>query len=534
MNDATPDPELRDHLLELAASKVIDLLINPINLGFVGAINRALSEVSSGDVILLNADTVVPPGFVERLAAAAHSTPDIGTATPFSNNGDIFSFPIPNQENPMPSYDEIITLDRIAAATNNHTVVDVPSGIGFCLYVTRACLDAVIGLSESYERGYLEDVDFCLRARARGFRSVCSASVFIGHHGSRSFREEKRKLVRRNLEILDQRFPGHRKECLAFEAADPLRFARAAIERDLVRLANDSVLIAAAAGSSLDIARVRATELANAGEHPIFIIRNLAELRLSAYDESAPQSISIDLSSEATTEGAAEMIAKLRPARLEIFDPAVDPQLTKLARRLAIQIDVWITADMTNVSSQLDAETPLFAPTRMAGAFAHSRMPQRPIGIRSWKIGPLVLPNDQPVRRTLAIVPASSSPATFRIIRAIAVRLQHEPISIVVVGATLSDLELMSFPNLFVTGKVQPAELADVLVPHAPSWLFTDFGDPLFGHPVIEATRQVNRRVAYCDWSNRLVSSRTGDLPISPDADEATLADAIANWVGRP
>jgi len=534
VNDATPDQGLRDHLRKLAATNAIDLLINPINLGFVGAINRALSEVKNGDVVLLNADTVVPPGFVERLSAAAHSAPDIGTATPFSNNGDIFSFPVPNQENPMPGYDEIMALDRIAAATNKGMVVDVPSGIGFCLYVTRACLNGVIGLSESYERGYLEDVDFCLRARASGFRSVCSASVFVGHHGSRSFREEKRKLVRRNLDILDQRFPGYRRECLAFEAVDPLRFARAAIERGLGRLASDSVLIATAKGSSLEIARARAAELANAGEHPILIIRDLAGLRLSAYDESAPQSMSIDLSSEMAKDRAAKVIADLRPTRLEVIDPAVDTELIRLAHGQAIPIDVWITSDVASVSSRLSTKASLLAPTTMAEAFARSRMPRRTINTRAWKVEPLVLPGDQPLGRTLAIVPASSSPIIFRIILVIAARLQHEAVSIVVAGATLNDLELMSFPHLFVTGNTRLAELADVLLPHAPSWLLTDFGDPLFGHPTIEAVRQANRKVAYCDWSNRLIAPRPGDLPISPDLDDAALAAALASWIGAP
>jgi GT2 family glycosyltransferase len=48
---------------------------------------------------------------------------------------------------------------------NTGLAVDVPNGIGFCLYVTRRCLDEVGLLSEAFQRGYLEDVDFCLRAR---------------------------------------------------------------------------------------------------------------------------------------------------------------------------------------------------------------------------------------------------------------------------------------------------------------------------------------------------------------------------------
>ena len=117
--------------------------------------------------MLLNSDTIVPPGFVERLAAVAHSAPDIGTVTPLSNNGDICSFPTPNDVNPMQGYEQILGIDRVASTANAGDAIDVPSGIGFCLYITRRCLDAVNELSESFERGYLEDVDLCLRARAK-------------------------------------------------------------------------------------------------------------------------------------------------------------------------------------------------------------------------------------------------------------------------------------------------------------------------------------------------------------------------------
>ena len=233
IDDASPEPELRRYLSELAVRGTIDLLVNETNLGFVGAINRALENVLAGDVVLLNSDTIVPPDFVERLADVARSAPDIGTVTPLSNNGDIFSFPVPNNVNPMQSYERILEIDRIASIANAGDVTDVPSGIGFCLYVTRDCLKAIGALSENFERGYLEDVDLCLRARGKGFRNVCAPSVYVGHHGSKSFQHEKRRLVLRNLEVLDQRFPDYRRECRAFEIADPLRPARAKLDRAL-------------------------------------------------------------------------------------------------------------------------------------------------------------------------------------------------------------------------------------------------------------------------------------------------------------
>jgi GT2 family glycosyltransferase len=41
--------------------------------------------------VLLNSDTLVAPGWLEDLRAVAYSAPDIGTATPLSNDATILS-----------------------------------------------------------------------------------------------------------------------------------------------------------------------------------------------------------------------------------------------------------------------------------------------------------------------------------------------------------------------------------------------------------------------------------------------------------
>jgi hypothetical protein len=150
---------------------------------------------------------------------------------PLSNNSSVSDFPIPHQANPLGSYEDVIELDGLAQRANHDLVVDLPSGTGFCLYITRACIDAVGHLAETFERGYLEDIDFCLRAREQGFRNICAPSVYVGHAGSRSFGEAKRALVLKNLAVLDHRFPSFRAETSSFVKADPLRPARINIER---------------------------------------------------------------------------------------------------------------------------------------------------------------------------------------------------------------------------------------------------------------------------------------------------------------
>jgi GT2 family glycosyltransferase len=231
IDDASPDAAITRHLQTLSHLPFVKLIINDVNLGFIGSINRALATVSDGDVLLLNADTIVPPGFVDRLRQAGHSASDIGTVVPLSNNSSISDFPIPFQANALGSYTDVVELDRLAHCANRNLVVDIPNGTGFCLYVTRACITAVGHLAEIFERGYLEDIDFCLRAREQGFRSVCAPNIYVGHAGSRSFGNAKRALVLKNLAILDHRFPSFRAETASFVKADPLQAARLSIER---------------------------------------------------------------------------------------------------------------------------------------------------------------------------------------------------------------------------------------------------------------------------------------------------------------
>ncbi|WP_454630018.1 glycosyltransferase [Bradyrhizobium cenepequi] len=536
VDDASPEVELRRYLQELAAANTIDLVVNAVNVGFVGAINRALKEVPTGDVVLLNSDTIAAPGFVDRLAAVARSAPNIGTVTPLSNNGDIFSFPMPNDVNPMPGYEQMLEIDRIAGIANAGEAIDVPSGIGFCLYITRACLDAVGGLSETFERGYLEDVDLCLRARAKGFRNVCAPSVYVGHHGSKSFQHEKRSLVLRNLGILDQRFPNHRKECRAFETADPLRPARAALERALPWSSEPSVLIVGNQRTGAAVAEERARHLRQQGERAVLLLRGRDGLHLNAADGTSPQAIHLRLDTKAAIADAAEILTRLRAQRVEVIEPNPLPQLIDLMRELDISLNFWLVKEsLGEAAVSLPDGTPLLVPTKAARAFAQARWPKRNIVLQDWPTRRLNLPPLSGSRKSLAIVPSAPSPASLRVTRRLADCLQRREPSrpIVVAGTTCDDDRLMSYSNVFITGAVAADELGDVLAPHDPGWLLTDFEEPTFGHPLIETARQASRPVAYRDWSGGSPKPRKGDLAIPPNVDEAGLVEAVVDWVGR-
>jgi GT2 family glycosyltransferase len=566
VDDATPDPRISAYLDEMASNPRIKLISNARNLGFVGAVNRALEQITDGDVVLLNADTIVPPGFIDRLAAAARSSPDIGTATPLSNNGEFTSFPVPFIVNPLGSRADVERIDRIAAKINAGRIVDIPSGIGFCLYVTRACLDAVGSLSEHFHRGYLEDADFCLRARAQGFRNVCAASVFVGHAGSTSFGQEKRSLVVRNLDVLAQRFPQHSPECAAFVVADPLRAEREAIERVIDAPAGRPRLLVTSNGVVGDIARARARDLAAKTQPTLMLeIRHSADgSGVGIVDPAGgvPQSIEFDLWSSSDCGALTDYLRKLRPTCIEILDPANVPiRLADLLLALKIPLEIFIAdgglsardgerlsvlparclgtteIDGGRWREIVEAADRILVPCVQAWAFAARFLPER-------KITLVERPNATPYNATrrrqrrgaahrLGVLAARGCAQEHWLIRKIACtfRMTHPDLALIVIGRTRDDLDLMRVGNTFVAGAVDAAEFESVVIAYDLQALFISVTRPLFGHPILAAAIRSTLPIAYFDWSMGRAERTDEDLPLDPRSTLEAITAALGQWV---
>ncbi|MGE5088689.1 MAG: glycosyltransferase [Candidatus Levyibacteriota bacterium] len=231
IDDASPEPGIVAYLDELAARGAIELLRNDGNLGFVRTVNRGLARHADRDVVLLNSDTEVANDWLDRLRACACREPDVGTATPFSNNATICTYPFEGWTGGTPGTLGLAALDRVFASVNAGRHADLPTAVGFCMYIRRACLDAVGAFdAERFGRGYGEENDFCLRASAAGWRSVLAADVFVFHEGAVSFSGEREALTRAATTALLDRHPGYSRMIEEFHAADPLRPFRAAID----------------------------------------------------------------------------------------------------------------------------------------------------------------------------------------------------------------------------------------------------------------------------------------------------------------
>lgn len=231
IDDASPEPELSAWLATLADTGRLTLLRNPYNLGFIATVNRGLRHCADADALLLNADTLVHGDWIDRLAAALDAAPDIAAVSPWSNNGEITSYPTIGAAAPMPAPALLARIDKTAATLRRaagSTDVDLPACCGFAMLMRRAVIDRIGVLDgAALRRGYGEEVDWCLRARAAGYRLLAATGVYVAHAGGVSFRHEKPLRVRQNRAVLGARYPGYFDDYQRFLRHDPLAAMRA-------------------------------------------------------------------------------------------------------------------------------------------------------------------------------------------------------------------------------------------------------------------------------------------------------------------
>ena len=227
VEDASPEPALVEALTAMARSGRIRLIRRARNGGFPASANDGIAACPDRDVVLLNSDTLVASGWLEALRRAAYSAPEVGSATPLSNDASILSYPDHRARNKAPDLPGTRRLMALAASANGDGIHEIPTGNGFCLYLRRDCLDQVGLLREDlFAQGYGEENDWCLRARHLGWRHVAALGAYVAHVGNVSFGAARTELMRRNMLILNRLHPGYDDMVLTHIEADPLAPAR--------------------------------------------------------------------------------------------------------------------------------------------------------------------------------------------------------------------------------------------------------------------------------------------------------------------
>jgi GT2 family glycosyltransferase/glycosyltransferase involved in cell wall biosynthesis len=201
----------------------IETLRQPERRGFVASVNRGMAA-SGRDVVLLNSDTRVTAGWLEKLQGAAWSAPEIATATPFSNSATICSLPRFLESNALPAGWDVDGFGRLVEERSARARPRLPTGVGVCLYIKRKALDQ-LGLFDerSFGLGYGEESEFCMRALKAGYAHVLDDATFIFHEGHRSFGASRRRRVAAAHRRLAALHPEYLATVARFVRADPLR-----------------------------------------------------------------------------------------------------------------------------------------------------------------------------------------------------------------------------------------------------------------------------------------------------------------------
>lgn len=227
LDDCSPEPGWSDELRTICASLHLDCYRSPRNLGIPRNMNLGLLRALDAGydyVVIANSDLVFPENAVRRMIAVAESDPAIGSVTAWSNNVSVYSLLNPGQSTLVARPDTVDWISEVMAGEFDLAAVDVPTGVGFCMMMPVDVVRKVGLFDPVFGRGYCEEVDWCLRSLALGYRVTLTPAVFVFHSGQGS--TEQAGLLRSgdttvwaNERIIDLRYPLYRSQIDSYLAS---------------------------------------------------------------------------------------------------------------------------------------------------------------------------------------------------------------------------------------------------------------------------------------------------------------------------
>ncbi len=167
-----------------------ELTVNPVNAGFSRANNPALARGTAPYALVLNPDTRVTPGALQRLVELMEAHPEVGIAGPrleledgSLDHASRRSFPTP-----LSALGHLTGVGRREGASGKlaeYRAPEVESGPvdavnGAFMLIRRAALERVGAFDTRYWM-YMEDLDLCYRFAEAGWTTWFEPSVTVVH-----------------------------------------------------------------------------------------------------------------------------------------------------------------------------------------------------------------------------------------------------------------------------------------------------------------------------------------------------------------
>lgn len=167
------------------------------NQGFGSANNVALNHTRSPYILLLNPDTLLLNGTLQKLISILEANPDLGIAGPqiLDKNRQVDktcrrfpTLPATLHQFTCLKYFRIFKsayLHYMMHDFDHQSEISVDQIMGACMMVRSSVFDA-IGLFDENFFMYYEEVDLCYRAKQKGFNIIFSPSARIIHFSDQS------------------------------------------------------------------------------------------------------------------------------------------------------------------------------------------------------------------------------------------------------------------------------------------------------------------------------------------------------------
>jgi GT2 family glycosyltransferase len=258
LDDCSPEPGWSQDVADLCEKLGLQYYRSPRNLGIPRNMSLALLRAVSGGyhhVALVNSDVVLPANLVDAVVGILDSDSSIASVTPASNNVSIFSLPMESADPRLLEPYHVNTVSNALAEEFGSESVEIPTGVGYCMFIPTRVVRDIGVMDPVFGRGYCEEVDWCQRARAAGYRNVLGLGMFVFHHGGSTTRSAGllaagHTTVYAHEAIVDHRYPSYRGEVAAFGDADVLRWMR---ERSIEAIVTKA---AASEGYVLEVSRI--------------------------------------------------------------------------------------------------------------------------------------------------------------------------------------------------------------------------------------------------------------------------------------
>lgn len=191
-----------------------ELVLNRSNRGFAPAVNQGLERATGEILVLLNSDTLLPPGWLNRLLPHLDSAGLVNPTTNRSGNEA-------EVEADYRTYREFVQWAQARQTDHQGESTSLSMASMFCVAMPKRVYEIVGPLDEQFDVGLFEDDDYSLRAELAGFEIRCADDCFIHHFGQVSFGRqhssaEYQTLLKRNRERFERKWgrswsPRHRR-----------------------------------------------------------------------------------------------------------------------------------------------------------------------------------------------------------------------------------------------------------------------------------------------------------------------------------